>query len=81
MVGAEAASDPRKLAFDARAGDDRMDRQIDYEQALLDPSTQFSQPEAVLKEPGLTREQFLAAAKGHLLTSATIGGLFGREYQ
>jgi hypothetical protein len=34
-----------------------MDRQIDYEQALLDPSTQFSQPDAVLKELGLTREQ------------------------
>jgi Raf kinase inhibitor-like YbhB/YbcL family protein len=31
--------------------------------------------------PGLTREQFVAAAKGHLLTSATIGGLFAREYQ
>jgi Raf kinase inhibitor-like YbhB/YbcL family protein len=30
---------------------------------------------------GLTREQFLAQAKGHLLTSATIGGLFAREYQ
>ena len=30
--------------------------------------------------PGLTREQFLAQAKGHLLTSATIGGLFAREY-
>ena len=30
--------------------------------------------------PGLTREQFLAASKGHLLTSATIGGLFAREY-
>ncbi len=29
---------------------------------------------------GLTREQFLAAAKGHLLTSATIGGLFARSY-
>jgi Raf kinase inhibitor-like YbhB/YbcL family protein len=29
---------------------------------------------------GLTRDQFLAAAKGHLLTSATIGGLFAREY-
>jgi hypothetical protein len=34
-----------------------MDRQIDYEQALSDPSTRFSQPEAVLKELGLTREQ------------------------
>jgi hypothetical protein len=34
-----------------------MDRRIDYEQALLDPSTQFAQPEAVLKEPGLRREQ------------------------
>ena len=30
---------------------------------------------------GMTREQFLAAAKGHLLTSATIGGLFARKYQ
>jgi hypothetical protein len=30
---------------------------------------------------GLTREQFLAQTKGHLLTSATIGGLFAREYQ
>ena len=30
---------------------------------------------------GMTREQFLAAAKGHLLTSATIGGLFARTYQ
>lgn len=30
--------------------------------------------------PGLTREAFLAAAKGHLLTSATIGGLFARAY-
>ena len=29
----------------------------------------------------LTREQFLAQTKGHLLTSATIGGLFAREYQ
>ena len=29
---------------------------------------------------GLTRDQFLAAAKGHLLTSATIGGLFARDY-
>ena len=29
---------------------------------------------------GLTRDQFLAQAKGHLLTSATIGGLFAREY-
>ena len=31
--------------------------------------------------PGLTREQFLDAARGHLLTSATIGGLFARSYQ
>jgi Raf kinase inhibitor-like YbhB/YbcL family protein len=31
--------------------------------------------------PGLTREQFMAASKGHLLTSATIGGLFARTYQ
>jgi Raf kinase inhibitor-like YbhB/YbcL family protein len=30
--------------------------------------------------PGLTREQFLAATKGHLLTSATIGGLYARHY-
>jgi Raf kinase inhibitor-like YbhB/YbcL family protein len=30
---------------------------------------------------GLTREQFLAQTKGHLLTSATIGGLFAREYK
>jgi Raf kinase inhibitor-like YbhB/YbcL family protein len=29
---------------------------------------------------GLTRDQFLGAAKGHLLTSATIGGLFARAY-
>src|SRR3569833_896362 len=29
---------------------------------------------------GLTRDQFLSTAKGHLLTSATIGGLFAREY-
>jgi len=29
---------------------------------------------------GLTRDQFLAAAKGHLLSSATIGGLFARDY-
>jgi len=27
------------------------------------------------------RDQFLAQTKGHLLTSATIGGLFAREYQ
>jgi Raf kinase inhibitor-like YbhB/YbcL family protein len=30
---------------------------------------------------GLTRDQFLAQAKGHLLTSASIGGLFARAYQ
>jgi Raf kinase inhibitor-like YbhB/YbcL family protein len=30
---------------------------------------------------GLTREQFLTQSKGHLLTSATIGGLFAREYK
>lgn len=30
---------------------------------------------------GLTRDQFLAAAKGHLLTSASIGGLFARAYR
>jgi len=29
---------------------------------------------------GLTREQFLTQAKGHLLSSATIGGLFARAY-
>jgi Raf kinase inhibitor-like YbhB/YbcL family protein len=29
---------------------------------------------------GLTREKFLDAAKGHLLTSASIGGLFARSY-
>ena len=29
---------------------------------------------------GMTREQFFAAAKGHLLASASIGGLFAREY-
>jgi len=29
---------------------------------------------------GRTRDQFLAAAKGHLLSSARIGGLFAREY-
>src|SRR5580704_11212849 len=28
--------------------------------------------------PGLTREQFLEAAKGHFLTSVSIGGLFAR---
>ena len=32
-------------------------------------------------KPGLTREQFLAAAKGHLLTSATISGKFARAYE
>lgn len=31
--------------------------------------------------PGLTREQFLSTAGSHLLTSATIGGLFARDYQ
>ena len=30
---------------------------------------------------GLTREQFLTQSKGHLLSSATIGGLFARAYQ
>lgn len=30
---------------------------------------------------GLTREQFLNTSKGHLLTSATIGGLFARAYK
>ncbi len=29
---------------------------------------------------GLTRDQFLSQTKGHLLTSATIGGLFARQY-
>jgi len=29
---------------------------------------------------GLTRDQFLAAAKGKLLASATIAGLYAREY-
>jgi hypothetical protein len=29
---------------------------------------------------GLTREAFLARAKGHMLSSATIGGLFARHY-
>src|SRR3954469_13047827 len=29
---------------------------------------------------GLTREQFLAQAKGHFLASASLGGLFAREY-
>ena len=31
-------------------------------------------------KPGLTRDQFFAATKGHLLSSSTIGGLFAREY-
>jgi Raf kinase inhibitor-like YbhB/YbcL family protein len=31
--------------------------------------------------PGLTREQFLETARGHLLSSATIGGLFARAYR
>jgi Raf kinase inhibitor-like YbhB/YbcL family protein len=30
--------------------------------------------------PGLTREDFVAAAKGHYLASTSIGGLFAREY-
>jgi len=30
--------------------------------------------------PGLTREQFLAAAKGHFLAASSIGGLFARAY-
>jgi hypothetical protein len=30
--------------------------------------------------PGLTREQFLAAAKGHSLAASSIGGLFARAY-
>ena len=29
----------------------------------------------------LTRDQFLAAAKDHLLTGTAVGGLFAREYQ
>lgn len=32
-------------------------------------------------QPGLIRDQFLAAAKGHLLTSATISGKFARAYE
>ena len=31
--------------------------------------------------PGLTREAFLAAVKGHQLASSTIGGLFARSYE
>jgi Raf kinase inhibitor-like YbhB/YbcL family protein len=31
--------------------------------------------------PGLTREEFMDAAKGHFLTSASIGGLFARAYK
>ena len=31
--------------------------------------------------PGLNREAFLAAVKGHQLASSTIGGLFARAYQ
>jgi Raf kinase inhibitor-like YbhB/YbcL family protein len=30
---------------------------------------------------GLNRADFMAAAKGHMLTSATIGGLFARSYR
>jgi Raf kinase inhibitor-like YbhB/YbcL family protein len=29
---------------------------------------------------GLTRDQFFAAAKGHLLASSSVGGLFARAY-
>jgi len=57
MIEAERTVGSAESSSQQRAGDDRMDRQIDYEQALLDPSTQFSRPEAVLKEVGLTREQ------------------------
>ena len=31
--------------------------------------------------PHLTREQFMAAAKGHFLAASSIGGLFARAYQ
>ena len=31
--------------------------------------------------PGLTREAFLAAVKGHQLASSSIGGLFARAYE
>jgi Raf kinase inhibitor-like YbhB/YbcL family protein len=31
--------------------------------------------------PGLTREAFLAAAKGHHLAASSIGGLFARAYE
>lgn len=31
--------------------------------------------------PGLTREEFLAAAKGHQLAASSIGGLFARAYE
>src|SRR6201996_7329685 len=30
--------------------------------------------------PGLTREQFMAAAKGHFLAASSVGGLFARAY-
>jgi hypothetical protein len=30
--------------------------------------------------PGLARDAFLAAVKGHQLASSTIGGLFARAY-
>ena len=32
-------------------------------------------------KPGLTRDEFLAAAKGHLLASTTISGKFARAYE
>jgi Raf kinase inhibitor-like YbhB/YbcL family protein len=30
--------------------------------------------------PGLTREAFMAAAKGHFLAASSVGGLFARSY-
>ncbi|MEA3179455.1 MAG: hypothetical protein QOI59_2978 [Gammaproteobacteria bacterium] len=67
-------SDPRNLALDKRAGDDRIDRPIDYEQALSDPSTRFSQPEAVLKEFGLTREQKIEILRRWAYDESEIAG-------
>ena len=34
-----------------------MEERVDYEKALLDPSSVFSGPEEVLKHPELTRDQ------------------------
>ncbi len=34
-----------------------MDEQIDYEKALLDPASVFTNPEAVLDHGGLTKDQ------------------------